>query len=69
MCIRDSLYKIVWDGDSNVYTRYSSSGSISYTSTQTVNKYDQPTIRTYDDENGRYYTWEYGDAFKPYIGE
>ena len=63
------LYKIVWDGDSNVYTRYNSSGSISYTSTQTVNKYDQPTIRTYDDENGRYYTWEYGDAFEPYIGE
>ena len=60
------LYKIVWDGDSNVYTRYSSDGSVSYTSTQTVNKYDQPIIRTYDDEGGKYRTYEYGDAFKPY---
>jgi len=60
------IYKIVWDGDSNVYTRYSSDGSVSYTSTQTVNKYDQPIIRTYDDEGGKYYTYEWGDAFKSY---
>ena len=59
-------YKIVWDGNSNVYTRYSSDGSVSYTSTQTVNKYDQPIVRTYDDEGGKYRTYEYGDAFKSY---
>ena len=59
-------YEITWDGDSNVYTRYDSDGTIWYTSTQTVNEYDQPLIRTYSDEDGKYRTWEYGETFKPY---